>query len=171
MKKQLSWHILSLCIILVSVHLSACTSTGLEEKVEVVSAQEPDKFVAVEKPSPAQMEIEQVSTVEFTLVTAVGNGRMSYVGRGGEIDGVTNPDLLVKQGDTVRIILKNGDFMQHDLYIPDFDVKTPPVVANGDRVELVFEVKGQPAGVYAYFCTFPGHRQAGQEGKLVIAEP
>jgi len=172
MKKQLFWFILSLCVILIIANLSGCTSTVLEEGVEAASAQEPEEASAlVVKPSPAVVESKPVPTVEFDLETAFGDGRMSYVGKGGEIDGVTNPDLLVKQGDTVHITLTNGDFMQHDLSIPDFDVKSPPVVANGDQVEVVFEVNGKQAGVYAYFCTFTGHRQAGQEGKLVVAEP
>jgi azurin len=38
----------------------------------------------------------------------------------------------------------------------------------GERTEIVFEVRALQPGVYVYYCTFPGHRQAGQEGKLIV---
>lgn len=111
------------------------------------------------------------TVVEFTLQTLVNDGGLAYIGIGGEIDGVINPDLLVKPGDTVRIILQNGDGMPHDLFLPDFDAKTSYVSKIGDQTEIVFEVGEAQPGIYVYYCTLPGHRQAGQEGKLIVAEP
>jgi len=90
---------------------------------------------------------------------------------GGEIDGIVNPDLVVHQGALVRIILVNGDGMVHDLFLPDFDTKTDYVKQLDDQSEVVFEVGDTKPVSYVYYCTLPGHRKAGQEGKLIVESP
>lgn len=107
---------------------------------------------------------------EFTLKTVAESGKLAYVGVGGEIDGIINPDLIIKPGDIVHINLVNGDGMPHDFYQPDLDIKTDYVVKIDDKVEIVFEVGDLQPGTYSYYCTVPGHRQAGQEGKLIVDE-
>lgn len=115
----------------------------------------------------AQKEVD----VEFTLETLAKSGKLLYIGVGGEIDGVINPDLTVHPGEVVRVILVNGDGMAHDLFVPDWDVKTEYVSKIGEKAEIVFEVGTMQPGTYVYYCTFPGHRQAGQEGKLIVSQP
>lgn len=108
--------------------------------------------------------------LEFTLVTVAADGQLVFRGEGGNIDGLINPELHVRPGDTVRINLVNGDGMPHDLYVPDFNVRTDYVVGFGDQAEVVFTVGEWLPGPYVYYCTLPGHRSAGQEGLLVIEE-
>jgi len=108
--------------------------------------------------------------VEFTLQTIAENGKLLYIGVGGDIDGIVNPDLVVQPGAVVRIILINGDSMTHDLFLPDFNAKTEYVRKIGDQTELVFEAGAMQPGTYVYYCTLPGHRKAGQEGKLIVEE-
>jgi nitrite reductase (NO-forming) len=105
----------------------------------------------------------------FTLRTAMQDGRMVYLGVGGTIEGDVNPDLVVQPGDTTELIIINGDGMPHDLAIPDLDVQIATVNSQGQTRSAVFEV-GE-AGSYTYYCTIPGHRQAGMEGKLVASAP
>lgn len=107
-------------------------------------------------------------TVEFSLQTAMRDGHIVYVGSGGGIEGVVNPDLVVRPGDVVRVILTNTDGMLHDLFISDLGVRTSPVTRIGERAAIVFELSDTPPGIYAYYCTSPGHRQAGQEGRLIV---
>jgi nitrite reductase (NO-forming) len=116
-------------------------------------------------PAKAQAEFD----AQFTLRTSMEAGRMVFIGIGGAIDGVVNPELQVHPGDTVHLTLVNGDGMAHDLAIPDLGVKTALVIRQGDSTEVVFEAK--EAGVYTYYCTVSGHRLAGMEGKLVVAGP
>lgn len=104
---------------------------------------------------------------EFTLRTGMENGRMVFIGVGGEIDGLVNPDLPVTAGEAVHIILINGDGMLHDLAIPDLGVQTATAVRQEVAVDVTFTPRA--AGVYAYICTVSGHRQAGMEGALVVA--
>lgn len=107
--------------------------------------------------------------VEFTLTASMDTGRMVYKGVGGEIDGVTNPDLVVLQGETIHITLINSDGMPHDLAIPDVNAATSVISAKVQATEVIFEAA--TAGKYAYFCTVSGHRQAGMEGLFIVREP
>lgn len=107
------------------------------------------------------------ATYEFTLRTGMVNGRMAFIGVGGEIDGLANPDLAVAAGETVHITLINGDGMMHDLAIPDLGTQTAIALRQQATVDLT--ITPADAGVYTYICTVSGHRQAGMEGALVVA--
>lgn len=107
----------------------------------------------------------------FTLQTIAEGGKLLYIGVGGEIDGIVNPDLVVEPGADVRIILINGDGMPHDLFLPDLNVKTGYVKSIGESTETAFEIGNMQPGSYVYYCTLPGHRKAGQEGKLIVSKP
>lgn len=134
---------------------------GCNSQVERAAASAPDGTLTAPP---------ETADVEFTLQTIVNGGGLAYIGIGGEIDGVVNPDLIVQPGDVVRIILSNGDGMPHDLFLPDYDAKTSYVSKVGDQTEITFEVGDKQPGTYVYYCTVPGHRQAGQEGELIVSE-
>lgn len=101
----------------------------------------------------------------FTLRTGVADGRLVYIGVGGAIDGVVNPDLTVRSGERVRIDIVNGDGISHDLALPDLARQTP-LGTEGRTVGVTFTAHS--SGVYPYLCTVAGHRQAGMEGRLVV---
>ena len=143
--------------ILIAVFLFACSPTD-EVPVSVTPAED------------LSVNLAPTETV-FTLKTIAGDGKLLYIGVGGDIDGSINPDLIVQPGSIVRIVLTNGDGMVHDLFLPDFDAKTEYVKKIGDRTELVFEVGDMQPDSYVYYCTLPGHRKAGQEGKIVVTQP
>ena len=140
----------------------------------IVACSSPHEQVAVAAVEtldvPAQT-VDEIVVVEFTLKTITNNGGLAYIGIGGEIDGIVNPDLTVQPGDVVHVTLVNGDGMPHDLLLPDFDVKTSYVSKIGEQTEVIFQVGDMQPGTYVYYCTVPGHRQAGQEGKLIVSTP
>ena len=107
-------------------------------------------------------------TVRFTLKTGGKDGKMVFLGVGGELEGQANPNLTVNPGDVVEITLENGDGIQHDLTLPDFQVATERVDKKGDSAKLFF--KADKEGVFAYFCSLPGHRGAGMEGSLIVGK-
>jgi len=111
------------------------------------------------------------ASLEFSLQTGTVHGRMVYVGVGGDIDGLVNPDLFVQPGATVLVTLINGDGIPHDVSFPDFVAKSPLVSSKGKSTQVSFEVNENQAGTYPYFCTQAGHRQMGQEGKLIVGDP
>lgn len=116
-------------------------------------------------PAKAQEDLD----VAFTLKTTLIDGRMVFLGAGGEIDGMTNPDLMAQPGDRIRVTLINDDGMPHDLAIPDLNAQTTMITAKGQTVDVVFEIR--EVGEFTYYCTVPGHRQAGMEGRLIVSEP
>lgn len=126
---------------------------------------------SVQASPPTDPTTSSAAHLEFSLQTAVKDGRMVFIGAGGEIEGVVNPDLIVQPGDTVQVTLINGDGIAHDVSFPDFNATSALVISKGDTTAVSFDVKADQTGAYAYFCTQPGHRQAGQEGRLIVSGP
>jgi nitrite reductase (NO-forming) len=98
-------------------------------------------------------------------------GRMLYIGVGGDVEGLVSPDLVVTPGTIVRAILVDDDGISHNLYFPDFEAQSATIGRKGQTTEVTFTIPGDyPAGAYVYYCTRPGHRQAGQEGRLIVKQ-
>jgi nitrite reductase (NO-forming) len=117
----------------------------------------------VSRKSPAA---EYTPTVRFRLRTELADGKMAFVGVGGAIEGVTNPPLRVAEGDVVQITLINNDNVEHDVVFPEFDAGTDKVARKGASSVTVF--RADKSGEFPYFCSLPGHRPAGMEGKLIV---
>jgi nitrite reductase (NO-forming) len=107
------------------------------------------------------------AVVEFTLETVTGGDpAMHFVGVGGDIDGVVNPELVVNLGDTVKLTVINGAAVMHDLVIDEFNVSSGEMLDEGQTVTVEF-VADKP-GTFYYYCSVPGHRQIGMEGILRV---
>jgi nitrite reductase (NO-forming) len=117
----------------------------------------------VSRKSPAA---EYTPTIRFRLRTELAEGKMAFVGVGGAIEGIVNPALRVGEGDVVQVSLVNNDGIEHDVVFPDFNAGTDRVARKGASSVTVF--RADKAGVFAYFCSLPGHRQAGMEGTLAV---
>jgi len=107
--------------------------------------------------------------VEYTLRTGGPAGELAFVGVGGDIDGQVNPTLAAQPGQTVQITLINADGIQHDLTIDELSVQTDQVGLSGQLDEVVFTVDQE--GEFVYYCSIPGHRQAGMWGTLLVGSP
>lgn len=112
--------------------------------------------------------IDYVPNVTVTLTTGIAGGQLVFIGVGGDIDGVINPDLLFKPGQVVQLTLINGDGTQHDLIAPDLNAATDMVTELGASSGTVF-VAGEE-GTYDYWCSVPGHRAAGMAGSIIVGE-
>jgi nitrite reductase (NO-forming) len=115
------------------------------------------------KKSPAA---EYTPNIRYRLRTELAEGKMAFVGVGGDIEGVVNPTLRVNDGDVVQVSLVNNDGIEHDVVFPEFKAGTDRVNRKGASSVTVF--RADQSGEYAYFCSLPGHRQAGMEGKIVV---
>jgi nitrite reductase (NO-forming) len=113
-----------------------------------------------------QAGIPDGKIVKYSLTTALANGKMIYIGVGGGIDGVENPILSANVGDLVEITLSSRDGTEHDISFPDFNATSEHVVGKGSKTTLSFTV--DKGGSFTYYCTLPGHRQAGMEGKFEV---
>lgn len=93
------------------------------------------------------------STLEFE---ADPNGELAY----------TSTSETAKAG-TVTVAFKNPQSLTHDVAIEDSsgkEVGATKLIADGSDTTSV-DLK---PGTYTYFCTVPGHREAGMEGTLTV---
>ena len=123
-------------------------------------------FLAAGCTGTQKAELAASNVVEYTLSTGMVNGQMVFIGVGGGIDGVTNPSLSAYVGDLVQINLISGEGVEHNISFPDFNSTSESVVGKGSSTTLEFQV--DKGGNFVYFCTIPGHRQAGMEGKFEV---
>jgi nitrite reductase (NO-forming) len=102
----------------------------------------------------------------FTLRSGIAEGRMVYLGVGGDIDGKVNPMLMVHEGETVQINLINGEGAEHDIVVEQYAVRSDRVLGRGASSTVSFTA--DKPGEFVYFCSIPGHRQAGMEGRIRV---
>ena len=92
---------------------------------------------------------------------------LGYRGIGGDIDGMRNPTLRALTGETVRITIVNGELMVHDIALEKAQVKSAQILDEGATASITFKAKASDT----YYCTVPGHRLAGMEGRLDVSDP
>lgn len=63
----------------------------------------------------------------------------------------------------VTIMLTNDSSVEHDVRIEELDVGTDVITEGTDSVTFTAE-----PGTYTFFCSVPGHREAGMEGTLAV---
>ncbi len=61
------------------------------------------------------------------------------------------------------IVLTNDSSVEHDVRIEELDVGTDVITEGTDSVTVTLE-----PGTYTFFCSVPGHREAGMEGTLTV---
>jgi nitrite reductase (NO-forming) len=138
-------------------------------------AQQPSQAAASPTPQPAQTPAAQaapgpsvtyIPDARYTLRSGIAEGRMVYIGEGGEIDGKVNPVLTAVEGQVVQLTLINGEGAQHDIAFPDQNTTSPRVTGKGASTTIAF--RADKSGDFIYFCSVPGHRQAGMEGQFLV---
>jgi nitrite reductase (NO-forming) len=170
-------------LIAAAIVLAGCSSSR-EVKILNPADSAPSVARAAENSAPAQPAPQQppaqpavkpaaqpaavAASVQYALKTDFGANGMVFIGVGGEIDGIINPDLVAAAGETVEILLINGDGMLHDIAFPELDAFSEGITAKGTETTLVFTAGEE--GIYTYFCTIPGHRQAGMEGQIIVGD-
>ncbi len=105
-------------------------------------------------------------TVMYSLESELRDGKMVFVGVGGDIDGQVNPTLKADVGDEVTINLKSGDGAEHNISLPDFSAESPRVSGQGHAVSVTFMI--DKAGSFPYFCNVPGNEDAGMKGMMQV---
>lgn len=81
-------------------------------------------------------------------------------------DAISNPTLLVKKGEKVRILFSvPEEDIAHALYIDEFDAFSPTV---NPGESIFIEFIANKSGEYIYYCPLPSHKTLGMEGKLVV---
>jgi nitrite reductase (NO-forming) len=144
-----SYKILSLILVLAALLLTACGSNPLAGPARQVQAAE-----------------EQSASVRYTLKTDLVDGKVAFIGQGGEIDGMTNPALPASPGQTVRITLLNGDGGEHNLAVPGAGIESESLSSAGSETSVSFKVHQE--GSFAYYSSVSSDREDGLQGWLVV---
>jgi nitrite reductase (NO-forming) len=164
--------LVSLAAVAVVIALGTALPVGAQRRPEAANHTKPAGAAAaaaaprVSKKSPAA---EYTPSVRYRLRTELAEGKMAFVGAGGDIEGVVNPTLRVAEGAVVQVSLVNNDGIEHDVAFPEFKAATDRVNRKGASSVTVF--RADQAGEFEYFCSLPGHRQAGMSGKIVVGGP
>jgi plastocyanin len=74
------------------------------------------------------------------------------------------PQITASPGTVITV--ENAGFVQHDFVIDELSALVGPL-NNGESGEWTVPADAAP-GDYVYYCSIPGHRQAGMEGTLTI---
>jgi nitrite reductase (NO-forming) len=121
---------------------------------------------AAPAPAAANAGVTYLPDARYTLRTGIAQGRMVFIGSGGDIDGKVNPVLAAAEGQVVQLTLINGEGAEHDIVFPDQDARSPRVTGPGSSTTIAF--RASKAGDYLYYCDVPGHRAAGMEGQFLV---
>jgi nitrite reductase (NO-forming) len=175
-KNTLNWKYVPLAFSLIVILLAGACAPAVAQVQAPAMGHDPEDASA--SATPAAEGTLQVTRganpalgkpdVTFTLKTGMSDGKLTFIGVGGDLDGKINPDLQVTPGQVVQVTLQDADGMLHDLVLPDLGVGTEQVSPKLKESSLTF--KADKEGTYAYFCSVPGHRQAGMEGRLVVGK-
>ncbi|MBI4730682.1 MAG: nitrite reductase, copper-containing [Chloroflexi bacterium] len=153
-------------ILILAIGLNACGSAPEDTPTGEPAATYPP--IQLDPTATGLGEVAMVTgeTVSYSLTTGLQDGKMVFIGVGGEIDGLTNPMLMANVGDVLEITLSSGEGAEHDISFPDFNATSARVSGTGSTTLTFTASQG---GEFAYFCTVPGHRQAGMEGIFQVA--
>jgi plastocyanin len=103
-----------------------------------------------------------------------GEGGTAKANARGEIEIPTDPNgqllFQVKEASAkagkVTLVSKNDSSVPHNIAVKDGGVKEEgPVVSGGKTSKVSVELK---PGRYTFYCSVPGHEQAGMKGTLIV---
>lgn len=110
----------------------------------------------------------QIVSKEYVLTTELKDGKLIFLGVSDEINGISNPTLSAKPGETITVTLINGGEGEHDITFPEVKAHTEILNKKGQETSVTFEV---PAvhGEMEYYDSVGSHAELGMRGKLVVS--
>lgn len=168
MNKEINSTAVGIVVGLFVLLLIAILPISIEVKSRTADAQQPIPVTQLPVSQPVKTS---GASVEYTLKGVTGQTPpMAFFGVGGAIDGLANPTLEAKTGDTVTIHFINSDPVMHDLTIDVLNVSTGQIMGVDETGVLTFEAT-EP-GEFVYRCTVPGHDTVGMKGIInITGEP
>jgi plastocyanin len=75
--------------------------------------------------------------------------------------------VTVKSGTPVRVTIINSGALEHDWVVDNLDGKKLSADAK-PKTNATAEFTPTAAGTYEFYCSIPGHREAGMKGTLTV---
>ena len=76
-----------------------------------------------------------------------------------------DPDTVTTSAGSTEIVIDNsGGVVEHDFTLDELGIEI--YASPGDTVSEVVDLE---AGSYEFYCSIPGHREAGMEGTLTVS--
>ena len=147
---------------------ASCSEEKVPERLAPQATEHADEDQHDASPVDTHDGDSYAADVTYSLGTNISGGKLVYVGIGGTVDGGINPTLKAPVDALVQINLVNQDGAEHDIFFEGLNDHSDHVKVKGDRITTSFRVP--TAGESVYFCTVPGHRAAGMEGKLLVGD-
>lgn len=77
------------------------------------------------------------------------------------------PTLRVDPGQRVHLSLQNRGVIQHNVHVEGSSASLEANPGQTIRGDFTFDTPG----TYEFFCSIPGHKEAGMTGKLIVGDP
>jgi len=110
----------------------------------------------------------QLIDKEYVLTTDLRDGNLIFLGVSDEINGVANPTLSAKPGETITVTLINGGMGQHDITFPEVNASTEMVKEKGEAASVTFTVPSTH-GEMEYYDSVGNHAKLGMRGILLVS--
>lgn len=120
-----------------------------------------DEDMATPGASPAASPVASPMASPAAGADAVVDNEVTVVAV--DIDFVQE-ELRIPADTDVIVILINEGVLLHDWVVEELDVFIPPIEGG----EEAYTTVNAPAGEYQYFCSIPGHAEAGMVGTLIV---
>jgi len=143
---------IALVLVLAAVGLAACGSSSSSDSSESTATEQTESSGA----SGGEAEGKSAGSASAVSFEADPSGGLAY----------TSDKATAKAGK-VTVDFTNPQPLMHDVAIEDSSGKTiaqTDTVAEGSD-STTADLK---PGTYTFFCTVPGHREAGMEGTLTV---
>jgi plastocyanin len=143
-------------LLAVSAVLLALAGCGSSSSSSSSSASTPAEAPATSSASTSTPAPASAGGAEKLSLEANPEGQLAY-----------NTKSLSAKSGTVSIDFKNASPLPHDVTIESASgekVGATPTFAGGSKTVSV----SLKPGTYKFFCSVPGHRQAGMEGTLTV---
>ncbi len=149
---------------------AATTTTPAPEAAETTTTATPETTTsAASETTPAPTKTQPTATTGTPTPASSPAGKTTKLTQAADPGGqlaFEKQELVAKAG-TVTIEFANASPVEHNLTIEEANKKVvgaTPTFVSGKRT---LTLKLSP-GTYTFFCSVPGHRQAGMEGKLKV---
>ncbi|NYZ75074.1 cupredoxin domain-containing protein [Candidatus Micrarchaeota archaeon] len=133
-----------------AVLLAGCTTSQPAPQVTATPTPSVQTTPGVSPPPITVLPRQQSPVKEFTVESREFN---------------FTPDVIsVERGDIVRIIFRNAGTTAHSLVVEGF--KSTHLLSPGGTESIEF--LANQSGTFPFYCSAPGHREFGMEGRLEI---